>query len=72
MHISKKDLELLHKIESYLFTKDLELYNEMYGLTEKLLTQKEKNNKANWKRIKAKRETNKNYARSKKGEVKNG
>ena len=66
MHISKKDLEFLVKIECYLFTKDLDLYNEMYGLTEKLMKQKEKDNKANWKRIKAKREIDKKYARSKK------
>lgn len=69
MYISKKDLELLHKIEGYLFTRDLKLYIELYELVEKLLIQKDVTNKANWKRIKAKREINKNYARSKKKEM---
>jgi hypothetical protein len=67
MYISKKDLEFLHKIEGYLFTtRNLDLYFEMYDLTEKLIRQRDKDNEANWKRIKAKREIDKNYARSKK------
>ena len=66
MYISKKDLEFLHKIEGYLFTRDLKLYLEMYELTEKLIIQRDKDNEANYKRIKAKREIDKNYARSKK------
>ena len=69
MYISKNDLEFLHKIEGYLFTNNSELYNEMYELTEKLIKQRDKDNEANWKRIKAKREIDKNYARSKKKEV---
>ena len=68
MYISKKDLEFLVKIECYLFTNNLDLYNEMYKLTERLMKQKEKNNKASWERIKVKRKINKNYARSKKKE----
>ena len=68
MHISNKDLELLHKIEGYLFTRNSDLYSEMYDLTEKLIRQRDKDNEANWKRIKAKREIDKNYARSKKKE----
>ena len=68
MHISKKDLEFLVKIECYLFTNNLDLYNEMYKLTERLMKQKEKNNKASWERIKVKRKIDKKYARSKKKE----
>ena len=40
----------------------------MYDLTEKLIRQKDKDNEANYKRIKTKREIDKNYARSKKKE----
>jgi hypothetical protein len=69
MYISKKDLEFLIKVECYLFTKNLDLYNEMYILTERLMKQKEKNNKASWERIKEKREIDKNYARSKKASL---
>lgn len=68
MFISKKDLELLQKIEGYLCRRNTELYCEIHKLNKKLITQREKNNKANWKRIKAKREIDKNYARSKKKE----
>lgn len=68
MYISKKDLEFLQKIEGYLFTTNLDLYHEMYELNEKLIKQRDKSNEANWKRIKAKREIDKNYARSKKKE----
>lgn len=68
MHITKKELEFLINVECYLFTKNLDLYNEMYVLTERLMKQKERNNKASWERIKEKRKTNKNYARSKKKE----
>ena len=66
MYISKKDLDFLRKIEGYLFTRNSDLYSEMYDLTEKLIRQRDKDNEANWKRIKAKREIDKNYARSKK------
>jgi hypothetical protein len=66
MYISKKDLEFLQKIEWYLFTRNSELYSEMYYLTEKLIRQRDKYNEENYKRIKAKREIDKNYARSKK------
>lgn len=69
MYISKKDLEFLVNVECYLFTNNLELHNEMWELTEKLIAQKKEYNKANWERIKAKRKTNKNYARNKKKDV---
>ena len=66
MVISKKDLEFLQKLEGYLCERNTELYCEVHTLNTKLITQRDKTNKANWERIKAKREIDKNYARSKK------
>ena len=38
-------------------------FYKLYAINEKLLNMKKENNKRNWKRIKEKRKTNKNYAR---------
>jgi hypothetical protein len=65
MFISKNDLELLREIEVYLWNnKNMDLYLKLFELNEKLIIQREKTNKANWERIKTKREIDKNYARS--------
>lgn len=65
MFISKSDLELLREIEVYLWNnKNMDLYLKLFALNEKLIIQREKTNKANWERIKPKRELDKNYARS--------
>ena len=65
MFISKNDLELLREIEIYLWNnKNMDLYLKLFELNEKLMIQREETNKANWERIKRKRELDKNYARS--------
>lgn len=65
MFISKNDLELLREIEIYLWNnKNMDLYLKLFELNEKLIIQREETNKANWERIKRKRELDKNYARS--------
>lgn len=65
MFISKSDLDLLREIEVYLWNnKNMDLYLKLFDLNEKLIIQREKTNKANWERIKTKRELDKNYARS--------
>lgn len=65
MFISKNDLELLREIEIYLWNnKSMDLYLKLFKLNEKLIIQREKTNRANWERIKTKRELDKNYARS--------
>lgn len=67
MFIKNEDLEILKEIELKLWNnKDLDNYLKLFNLIEKLLQQKEKTNEKNWKRIKEKRKTNKNYARPKK------
>lgn len=67
MYITNKDLELLQKIEIELWnTKNNTLYFELWRLNEKLLTQKEENNKKVAARIREARKINKYYGRSKK------
>ena len=66
MYISNKDLEILQEVELYLFRRNTSLYLKLYGINEKLLKNKEENNKKNWSRIAKKRQKDKNYARSKK------
>lgn len=67
MFIKNEDLEVLKEIELKLWNnKDLDNYLKLFNLIEKLLQQKDKTNEKNWKRIKEKRKTDKNYGRSKK------
>jgi hypothetical protein len=60
MFITNEDLMTLMEINVELQNKKLDL------MIRKLLKKKEKTNKQNWKRIKTKRQEDKNYARSKK------
>lgn len=60
MFITNEDLMILMEINVELQNKKLDL------MIRKLLKKKEKTNKQNWKRIKTKRQEDKNYARSKK------
>lgn len=66
MYIKNEDLKLLQEIEIELWNKNSDLYIHLYNLNERLLKQKDKTNKENYKRIKEKRKINKNYARSSK------
>ena len=54
--INKKSDDEIEKIFASYFYK-------LYAINENLLNMKKENNKRNWKRIKKKRKTNKNYAR---------
>lgn len=63
MFINKEDYDLLCDIEIYLQKHNKRLFQKVWKLNEKLLQQRENNNKANWQRIKTKRQQDKNYAR---------
>lgn len=65
MYINNEDYDLLCDIEIYLEKHNKKLFSKIWKLNEKLANQKQTRNKKVWENIKAKRETNKNYARPK-------
>lgn len=69
MFLKKDDLQLLLDIENFLWNNGTtDLYVKLYNLNEKLIQQRDKANKKSYARIKEKRKTNKNYARTKESE----
>lgn len=65
MHINNNDLDFLVELESKLFYIK-KWHNDamkLYEINEKLIKQREEYAKKSYDRIKAKRKTNKNYAR---------
>lgn len=79
LYLKNKDLLLLLDIDTYIL-KTINnnnndgkiLHDKLTTLLYQLLNTKKQTNKKNYSRIKEKRKINKNYARSKKGMVKNG
>lgn len=78
MFIKNDDLILLLDIDTYILktlnnthnTQDgKQLHDDVIKLVNELLKKKKDTNKKNYKRIKEKRKTNKNYAREKRKEV---
>lgn len=75
MFIKNDELDVLIQVEELLHKKlydegnssdeEKNLWNTYWNIIEKLLQQKDKRNIKNYDRIKAKRATNENYARSK-------
>lgn len=66
MFITKEDYDLLCDVEIYLAKRNKNLFQKVWNLNEKLKVQYDKNKKASYERIKAKRQLDKNYARSRK------
>lgn len=67
MYISNKDLEFLIELENELGCDEnwSERVNKLWELNQKLIEQREKNNKKVRGAVAEKRKTNKNYARKK-------
>ena len=71
MYINNKDLEFLIELENEIGCDEnwsdrvKKLWKKLWELNEKLIKQREENNKKTREAIAEKRKTNKNYARSK-------
>ena len=71
MYINNKDLEFLIELENkigcdeYCSDRVKKLWKKLWELNERLIKQRETNNKKTREAIAEKRKTNKNYARSK-------
>lgn len=66
MYLSNQDIEVLLEIEKELWNTNSTKYTKLWKLIESKLVLKEKKNKINSEKIKAKRKINPTYARSKK------